>query len=269
MIWVESFEKLEFPGRTGRTYDRLDPKKLLLHSTEGSSIAGALHAYSKYPPHVICDFNKRRIVQHVSLDRASYSLRGSDSDDEPCIQVEIVGFSKDAPHWSVEMLDWLCDEVFEPIRRVWPYALEKPPQGFMSAAEARNKGITLASPRSPLRFSKTEFEQFGGICAHQHAPAPDSHWDVPINIDYVLNRMRRRSAKTFITKQDEEMVNEVLANLAGNSHPLAVVDAVYQAVLGRPGDGEGLPYWADIVDKGEYDVFDLIREFSNSVEARS
>lgn len=184
-LWIPGFERVEL-GKKGYLYDRLAPKKLLLHSTEGSSIEGAISAYRKYPPHLICDYRTKRRIQHISLDKCSYSLKGSESDDEPAVQVEIVGFSHRAPDWPVEMLDWLCAEVFHPIRKLWPFDLKAPPQGFKSDRD----GIALAVASSPIRFTRKEFEQFGGICAHQHVPPPDTHWDVPINIQYVLQKMK-------------------------------------------------------------------------------
>ncbi len=258
-LWVPNFKRYPITGRNGFSYDRLDPKKLLLHSTEGSTISGAIAAYRPYPPHVICDYHTRLIIQHISLERAAYSLKGTDNDDEPCIQVEIVGYSHAAPNWSSSMLDWLVDEVFIPIYNLWPFQIKGPPQGFVSYLDAQRRGINLSSPYSPIRFKKHEFESFGGICAHQHVPYPDTHWDVPINIDYVVNRMR---------SWEENMHTELAAlrELAVRSHPYVVVEACYWAVFARDPDPGGLIYWADRLKKDNFNAVDLIANLKRSPE---
>lgn len=263
-LLIPGFDYLPFEGKPGRKYDRLEPKKLLLHSTEGSSIEGALGAYAKYPPHVIVDYRTKQRIQHVPLDLASYSLRGSESDDEPCIQVEIVGFSFEAPSWTVGMLDWLCEEVFQPIRLLWPFPLKAPPQGFVSAQEAKRDRITLVSVNSPIRFTKSSFEKFGGICAHQHVPPPDTHWDVPINIAYVLQKMKSLDLEPVVN----ESYVAVFKELAKISHPLVVVEAIYQALLLRPAGGTGLAYWSNLLNQGT-DVIEMIDYITASPEYKS
>ena len=55
--------------------------KLLWHTTEGGSIAGALAVYKarrKVHPHFTYDPSTGKGMQHVDTDRASYSLHGVD-----------------------------------------------------------------------------------------------------------------------------------------------------------------------------------------------
>jgi hypothetical protein len=178
--WLPGFTRvdLDYTGinapEVGRPYDETSHPKICLHTTEGSSLAGAERAFALYPPHVGVDFERLHRRQYLPLDRCSFSLRGSESDDEFVVQIEIVGFSTQTPNWSIQKLDWLGREVIAPICRATGCPLTIVPAGFHGLGE----GIILASTSSPIRFkSEGALRAFSGIMGHQHAPAPDHHWD--------------------------------------------------------------------------------------------
>lgn len=91
-MWLPGYERHEYPGLAGKSFQFTHNPKGCLHTTEGGSIAGAMSAYAPYPPHLIYDWRNRRGVQHVRLDRASYSAMDG-NDDDYMIQVELVGFA--------------------------------------------------------------------------------------------------------------------------------------------------------------------------------
>ena len=239
---LSNAEWIPYKGLDGRIYDRLEPKKLLLHTTQGSNISGAMRAYARYPPHIICSYEERRVVQHVSLDRGSYSLAGSESEDEPVIQVEIVGFAQSSHEWPEAKLKWFCDNVFIPIRELWEYKLQA--LDFYGEGD----GIVLASPSSPVRLTAQEFIDFGGILGHQHAPSPDHHWDPgKINIDWILNYMNQHAGEVPVPV-DQRTAEKY-------------VDGMYDAILHRKPDVEGRQFWIDQLTSGAMSRNDFLWEF--------
>lgn len=181
-LWLPGFERWEIPGRPGVPYDEYDDPKCMWHSTEGFTIESAVEAYKPYPPHLCVDAKRRRKKQHISLSNAAYALWNEDADDSRCIQVEVVGFSKDAPFWPEEDLKWLGEEVARPLHELFGVPYVAVWKGFKSPADVN---YVLASASSPLRLTQRELDSFSGHLAHQHSPG-DSHWDVPFDIDKVL-----------------------------------------------------------------------------------
>lgn len=280
-LWIPGFEKKTFWGKTGGKYDRLDPKKCMIHMTQGSSVEGALAAYSKYPPHCIVDWKKKRRIQHIPLNRCSYSLKGSESDDEPVIQIEIVGYSDVTPGMPRAELDWLAEFVFNPIQDLWPYLSIGPPQGFHGA----NEGIYpyIASSRSPIRFTNAEFENFGGILGHQHAPAPDTHWDPgAFPIDKLIAHMNahRNVTEEAMTPAEAKTLFDMDARIKAleveNSLMAAIIDrttspyeqviAAYNSLLGRMPDDTGFKYWVELIRSGEQSFRSLGKAIMNTAE---
>lgn len=278
-LWIPGFEKKPIWGKSGGRYDRLEPKKVLLHTTEGNSLDGAYNAYKRYPPHIGVDFYTNRRWQHIPLNRKSYSLKGSESDDEPVIQIEICGFARETQDWSDAMIDWLASQVMVPIHRLWPYTVKGAPQGFHGA----NEGIYpyIASAESPIRFSRVEFERFGGIVGHQHAPSPDTHWDpgaFPIN--KLVRRINHHSGGAPMTPQEKaefeavkaklELVQNDLETVASVTDrvdsPYEQVQAVYNFLLDRDADDQGLKFWVQQIKEGKQNVISLGRNLRASDE---
>lgn len=211
--WLEGFERIDLDltgveaPEVGRPYDETSHPKVCLHRTEGGGLAGAERAFAAYPPHLGVDIVKGLKHQYLPLDRCSFALKGTENDDEFVVQVEIVGFSTNTPDMTDEALDWLGEEVVAPI---WcalgapVAALVAPPQGFKAPSDVPYR---LATPDSPLRFSLAGFRAFSGVMGHQHAPAPDAHWDPGgLRIARVLAAARRA-----LTQEDEMSAEEVAA----------------------------------------------------------
>lgn len=172
-VQLPGYEWWPLPGVPGMPYDEWDDPKALVHTTQGTSIDGAVTAYRNYPPHLIVDPWKRRKIQHIDLEHAAYALWNEDADDSRCYQIEIVGFAEDSHLWSDDVLNWLGKELALPLHEYAgvPYTVVW--KGFKRDGET---GYILADPDSPLRLSQYELDHFSGWLGHQHIPG-DSHWD--------------------------------------------------------------------------------------------
>lgn len=173
VLKLPGYEWWPLDGVPGISFDEWDDPKALAHTTEGTSIDGAVNAYRSYPPHLIVDPWKRRKVQHVDLERGAYALWNADADDSRCYQVEIVGFAEDTPDWSDDVLRWLGEELALPLHEYCGVPYRVVWKGFKSPADVN---YILASPDSPLRLTQIELDSFTGWLGHQHIPR-DGHWD--------------------------------------------------------------------------------------------
>lgn len=197
---VAGFEWREIGQPSGGPYDRTNNPKLVWHTWEGHSWAGAEAAFAPYPPHLAVNPRDRRRCQYVDLDRHAYSLAGSDTEDSWVIQIEVAGYAGESHDWPASDLDWLGEAVLAPLVELVPIPPDVAPQGFHGADE----GIVLASSSSPIRFSSVgAWDAFAGHVGHQHAPAPDEHWD-PGRLD-VARIIAASGGATRPTEDDDDM----------------------------------------------------------------
>ena len=143
--------------------------KIVHHTTEGSSIEGALSAFSKNKsdPHFTVDGT--RILQHVDTAEGGRALRndpgGVQTNRESAVQIELVGFAhlpKDPR--SLANLARLCRwiESVHGVPKQWPAGLPRP---------AKNG----KDPGGHVRDAQIWNTQ-GGHYGHCHVPE-NSHWD--------------------------------------------------------------------------------------------
>jgi len=145
--------------------------KFLIHTTEGSSIAGAVAAYraNNSWPHLTVDARVGRaptITGHLDLDVAARSLRnmagGVQTNTDGVIQIEVVGNAANPAgiDWA-----WIGEHVVGPICRTMGIPLHSTvrwvpyPQSY---------GINAAQRLSPAAWTS-----FQGVLGHQHAPEND------------------------------------------------------------------------------------------------
>ena len=193
--WLPAFEQRlvynrSFPRRPQLGMPHLAPvRKLVLHTTEGTTAAGAFAAYDARAgflsggvhPHFTVDPVRRELFQHVALTAASYSLKGGDQGG--IIQIEIVGSASTSHLWPQPVLEWLGSVVLTPIFAAVPTIPATAPAEFLGASA----GLLAASwPRGLARISPEAWPGTAGVVGHQHSP-PDDHWDPgALNIDAVL-----------------------------------------------------------------------------------
>ena len=93
------------PGNHAGTFVP-SPPKLVWHTTEGSSIEGAIGAYRQHNswPHFTLDPQTGQLVQHLPLNRAGRSLEHRcgtvETNRAHAIQVELVGLAKESSAWN-------------------------------------------------------------------------------------------------------------------------------------------------------------------------
>lgn len=139
-------------------------KKLVWHTTEGSSIDGAVGAYKAAGvcPHftiAVSKFGKRTLYQHLPITVASSALKHpagtQPTNTAGCIQVEIVGFAKDSATWSRATyfyLYWLAKWINK---------------------HAGVQMMTAVSWRHPARMTQNGFFGAEGHVGHMHVPGND------------------------------------------------------------------------------------------------
>jgi hypothetical protein len=186
-------------GLQGKPFEYRHNPKGLLHSTEGTSLAGAEEAMRNYPSHLGYDYKTRDKHQYISLDLAAYSAMDQ-SDDDPIYQVELVGFAKDMrflPDWALRNI---AEDVVKPLKDAVGIPNIVIPSGFKDGLD----GIYpyLASPQSPIRLSYAGLRAFSGWLGHQHLPSPDDHWDPgAINIRRILDL-------AYAPKEEDDMFSD-------------------------------------------------------------
>jgi len=192
--WLDSASRAIIRTRSGRILGGLSyhahqnvPWRLLLHTTEGTSIEGAEAAYraNGSAPHFT--ISPGRVHQHISLRYGAYALRneagGVETNRMHCIQIEIVGFAAQSHTWPMAYNEYLGTALIGPILEWGGASINA---GIVPRFLNGDDGF-LASPSAKQRMSYPEWATFNGICGHQHAPE-NSHWDPGrINISAILD----------------------------------------------------------------------------------
>lgn len=186
------------PGVTGGTYDgNAAGGVLVLHTTEGRSIAAAEAAYAakKVAPHYTVDLHSQTVAQHLPLSASASALKNlpggvqTNRRGPNTIQVEIVGFASDSPNRSDDDLLFLGKFIR------WICTNEAIPFDAAHVLPMRDRDEVPAHRLSPAAWLS-----FTGICGHQHIPEND-HWD-PGALD-VLKAIRL--ATPIPTPEEETM----------------------------------------------------------------
>lgn len=149
----------------GYTTDNNQPNKILLHSTEGTSVGYAAYpAGNKFPAHFTVDLKKKTGSQHFPLNQPSLAIATYDRAGP--IQIEIVGFSTGHTDSKYNLDNFTDDD--------WDYLAS------LLIAISEETGIPLTSTvnwANPNRLPPDEFLNYSGILGHMNAPAPNNHSD--------------------------------------------------------------------------------------------
>lgn len=149
-------------------------RKLLLHSTEGSTIEGAVAAYRARNvwPHLTVDCHRRRAVQHLPLQLAGRSLKNKAGGVETnragqyLVQIELVGFAqRPETIGDTDDLDWFARTVVRPIHEATGIPLYTQVT-WVPYPASYGEG---AAQRVPAY----RWADLSGIVGHQHAPEND------------------------------------------------------------------------------------------------
>lgn len=168
-LWLPTAIKVPLPD-AGRFLD--GPYRIVLHSTEGNSYAGALAAYrsSGNSPHFTASFEggKFQAWQHVPLDRAASALEHRtntvQTNRQSAVQIEVVAFAA-KPNWPQGLVDGV---------------------GGLLAWIAAQTGVKAVTPdwlpypqsygQTRVRMSPATWLAFNGVCGHEHV-CNQSHGD--------------------------------------------------------------------------------------------
>lgn len=205
--WLEGVERAD--GKDAGSWLPLSKWCLLLHTTEGSTIEGALAALRAKDAwsHFVYDAGLDRLVQCVPLTRAARSLKSGGSagttNRARVIQVEVVGFSAASPQRTDLELRNLGALVAR-LARVIPFDVAAPLKFY-----GQDAGFTVASSKAPQRLSWAAWYRFAAICGHQHAPAND-HWDpgaldVPRIVQYALELLGRPTEEALVAVDEDRL----------------------------------------------------------------
>lgn len=162
-------------GGLGWAVDTAD--KLLLHTTEGATIEGAIAAYRSHGawPHLTVDPLTRRIVEHIDYNRAAGALYNGPDPMEPnrssaVIQVEIVGRAANTHTYSDDWYRWLAVYVIRPLAQM--LGIPKRCTRFYGAMHG-----TIAIETWPGRLWGQRWVTYAGILGHQNVGDGNDHWD--------------------------------------------------------------------------------------------
>lgn len=165
-------------GRSGGTYTG-GPYRVVLHTTETAWVPS--YDDGRYAPHMTYFPKDRRFYQHTSFLTAARALKnesgGVETNRRRAIQLEIVCYSNRTLADTADHRLWVGDLTADhlgDIRRFleWTYdefgvKAEWPGKQALSSGEANADGF---------RMGLSEWNEFGGVCAHQHLPE-NVHWD--------------------------------------------------------------------------------------------
>lgn len=169
MDWLDGWEQI--PATTaGGSYIGA-PWRLVLHTTEGPSIASALAAYRFHGgwPHVTVDPQTSERVQHYPLSVSSRALAHPKGTPETnranVINVEIVGQAARIGDLSPDDLAWLGTEVVRPLCEAVGIPLSTSVEWVAYPA---SYGFG-----APQRLTWSEWAGYSGVLAHEHVPGND------------------------------------------------------------------------------------------------
>ncbi|MBR3164405.1 hypothetical protein IKF15_03875 [Candidatus Saccharibacteria bacterium] len=202
------------------------PNKITLHNTQGTNAAltdtTAMDIYrpsvaggDAIPPHFTVDLKEKRVYQHFPITHPAESIKQYDT--SAGVQIEIVGYSTEADKNN----DWylLNNSIFGDAE--WLY-LAKLLVGIRQAT-----GIPLISDATkvqwktePPRLSADDFENYQGILAHMHTPAPNDHTDTD-NIWQFLEPALKKVSIDTNTNTDACNASGGASSIAATGDPLA------------------------------------------------
>jgi hypothetical protein len=151
------------------------PPKLVWHTTEGSSIEGAIGVYRQHNswPHFTLDTKSGQLVQHLPMNRAGRALEHRPGTVETnrahVIQVELVGRARESAGWSSERYERIAR-----LARAIEAAVGVPRRAFAT--------FTLSGER----LGDSAWLHGAGHCGHQHVPHNNHSDPGALRMDRIL-----------------------------------------------------------------------------------
>lgn len=174
-VWLPNAEHI--PNRVGRGNSyAAAPFRFVAHTTEviPSTLDGARSMAEQHraPPQLWAWPERRWLGQTVPLDRAAFALKHPkgtpETNRQGALQVEVIGFAKDTPHWPELWWDWLGSNVLAAVVAAgFPVNLDR---------VAPVAGVEGYGPNGTVRMDWDEWAGFDGVCGHANVPG-NEHWD--------------------------------------------------------------------------------------------
>lgn len=204
---------------TDRPPKRRPQPVLCLHTTEGTTIAGAKTTMdaNRSWSHWICDPLTGELENLVDTDGPARSLRnlagGVETNNRPGVyQIEIVGKANDVPgyphKWYTQLATWiidLCDE--HGIPRRFPHSFH---------------GENAYGRNGVARLTNQQWLTVSGIIGHQHVPE-NTHWD-PGDISRLIPLVTDGGQTVAHSNPYEAETNAALEILAASGHYRGDID---------------------------------------------
>lgn len=172
-------------GKTAGAYTS-GPFKIVLHTTETSAMPG--YSNGANAPHLTYDPKTRKWTQHTNLDVSARSLvnnaGGAQTNRDSALQVEIICYSNKAMASSSSARMWVGDLSASNLADL---------RDFIDWAGV-NYGVKLKWPgkiaktyaaanAAGFRMTTSEWDNWDGVCGHQHVPEGNTHYD-PAELDW-------------------------------------------------------------------------------------
>jgi len=194
MWFPEARRSAVFPGSGAMA----GPRRGVIHSTEGSTVAGALATYRRtrsYPHFTVGD----TIEQHCSTNVSATALRntpgGVETNRRGAIQIEVVGFAARIHELPPKTKDNLMH-----LMRWMQDTLGIRPHYVPFVSYPKSYGF-----RNGIRFNAADWWMFDGWCGHQHVPE-NSHGDPgAFDISWYLDQIAPK--QNVITRGDSLKMN--------------------------------------------------------------
>lgn len=204
MAWEQT------PGNDAGSMNGDGSRKLLLHTTEGGTVEGAIGAYRKNNswPHLTVDCKRRRVVQHLPLTVAARSLRntpgGADQtnrDGTILVQIEIIGSAVGPDIGDRDDLEWFGREVVGPIceRHIIPLTA-----GVRWVSYPASFGTGAAQ-----RLTPAAWDAYSGVLGHQHAPDNDHGDPGAIDIELILSAARGDDDMAMTAADRKALIDDI------------------------------------------------------------
>lgn len=153
------------------------PPRLVLHTTEGSTAAGALATFRKTGDIGHFLISPTELYQLLPLSEYATALEHPsgtpETNREHAIQIEQVGYARESGEWSKSYYRRIHELA------VWIH--------HQTGIQLDWDGISF---REPERMSRTQWAFFNGVCGHVHVPdQPAGHSDPGrgYHVGYVCN----------------------------------------------------------------------------------
>lgn len=182
--------------------------KVLLHGVECPPTTDLLHIARTHPtpPQLWGAPAINQLIQNFDTSVAGMALRSPNNNDR-VIQIELALYSTSDddtdPRQGPEdylnpWLDWIAERVIVPLFRSDEHDFPLIAPEFIPYPSSYGP--------SRVRFSREQWIQFSGVCAHMHSPYPDDHGDVgALNVKRILDTAKKLTSPVPVPKPNTDL----------------------------------------------------------------